>query len=126
MRGFKLKDKNLGKQCSDCCVLKFVEHISYICLKANRKSLFLAKLSRFISLEKRHILFKALIDSQLKYCPLVLMFHGRWTNHKINRLHECALRIVYNDNLLKIIRLQFTIKATNLWQPKFIRLSNFH
>ena len=77
--------------------MKFDEHISNICLKANRKLSALSRLSRFISLEKRHTLFKAFIESQFKYCPRVWAFHGRQTNHKINRLHERALRIVYND-----------------------------
>ena len=40
------------------------------------------------------------IQSQFNYCPLVWMFHNRTLNHKINKLHERALRIVYrNDNL---------------------------
>ena len=51
----------------------------------------------FFSLEKRRTLFKALIESHFKYCPLVWMFHGRQANHKIKRLHERALRIAYND-----------------------------
>ena len=43
---------------------------------------------------------KTFITSQFNYCPLVWMFHNRSLNHKINRLHERALRIVYqNENL---------------------------
>ena len=51
--------------------LTFDEHISNICLKANRKLRALARLSRFLSLEKRRTLFKAVIESQFKYCPLL-------------------------------------------------------
>ena len=51
--------------------LTFDEHISNICLKANRKLRALARLSRFLSLEKRLTLFKAVIESQFKYCPLL-------------------------------------------------------
>ena len=50
-----------------------------------------------LSFEKRRIIFKSFVESQFKYCPLIWMFHGRLTNNKINRLHERALRIVYND-----------------------------
>ena len=48
-------------------------------------------------LEKRRIVKKTFIESQFNYCPLILMFHSRTMNNKINRLHERALRIVYSD-----------------------------
>ena len=38
-----------------------------------------------------------MFESQFKYCPLVWMFHSREVNQRINRLHERALRLVYND-----------------------------
>ena len=76
---------------------KFDEHICNIWLKANQKFSALTWLSRFLTLEKRHTSFKAFIESQFKYCPLVWMFHGKETNHKTNRLNEHALRTVYND-----------------------------
>ena len=49
--------------------------------------------------EKSNILYlkHSFIETQFKYCPLVCMFHGRQTNHKINRFHERAIRIVYNE-----------------------------
>ena len=68
-------------------------------LKANRKLSALTKLSRFFSIEKRRTLFKAFIESQFKYYALVWMFHGRQTNHKIKRVHERALRIVYSEHV---------------------------
>ena len=40
----------------------------------------------------------AFIMSQFGYCPLVWMFHSRKLNHRINTLHERALRLVYRDN----------------------------
>ena len=59
----------------------------------------LNKSSQVSSFKKRCILFKAFIESQFKYCPLVWLFHGRQINDKINKLHERALRIVYNDTI---------------------------
>ena len=35
--------------------------------------------------------------SQFSYCPLVWMCHSRTLNNKINKLHERALRLVYDD-----------------------------
>ena len=46
---------------------------------------------------KRRILLNTFIESQFSYCPLIWMFHGRKLNHKINHIHERALRLVYND-----------------------------
>ena len=77
--------------------LKFDNHVLNICSKANQKLTALLRMKNFLSLEKRRTLFKAFIESQFKYCPLIWMFHGRKINEKINRLHERSLRIVYND-----------------------------
>ena len=35
--------------------------------------------------------------SQYNYSPLTWMFHNRLLNHKINRLHERCLCVIYND-----------------------------
>ena len=44
---------------------------------------------------KRRVLMKAFITSQLSYCPYVWTFHSRTMNNIINSLHEKALRLVY-------------------------------
>ena len=36
--------------------------------------------------------------SQFNYCPLAWMFHNRSLNHKINKLHERCLCVIYNDS----------------------------
>ena len=72
-------------------------------LKADRKLSALTKVAKFAPFKKGHIPFKAFIKLQFKYCPLVWMFHGRQINDKTNKLHERALRIVYNDqNILSL------------------------
>ena len=35
--------------------------------------------------------------SQLSYCPPICMCRSRKINNQINKLHERALRLVYND-----------------------------
>ena len=107
--------------------LKFDKHVSNICSKANRKLSALIRVVKFLPFKKRRILFKAFIESQFKYCPLVWMFHGRQTNDKINKLHERALRIVYYDTItsfeeLLVKILQCIIKIFNHWQSKCIKL----
>ena len=77
--------------------LKFDKHVDKICSKANRKLNVLSRMQSFLSVRKRKIVFTSFIESQFKYCPLTWMFCSRKSNNKINRLHERALRIVYND-----------------------------
>ena len=79
--------------------LKFDKHVSNMCSKPNRKLSAITRVAKFLHFKKRRILFKAFIESQFKYCPLVCMFHGRQINDKSSKLHERALRIVYNDTI---------------------------
>ena len=78
--------------------LDFNYHVSTIYKKASLKLHALARVSHFISKEKLRILLKAFVESQFGYCPLIWMFHNRTLNNKINKLHERALRLVYNNS----------------------------
>ena len=40
---------------------------------------------------------KSFFISQFNYCPIVRMYCQRKSNDLINRIHERALRIAYND-----------------------------
>ena len=57
--------------------------------------------------------------SQLSYCLLVWMFCNKWLNNRINKIHECPLRTVYNyhqctfEELLETDN-SFTIHERNL------------
>ena len=77
--------------------LKFDDHVNNLCKKACQKLNALSRLAPFMNLDKRRIIMKAFIESQFGYCPLVWMFHSRSLNNKMNRIHERALRITYND-----------------------------
>ena len=50
-----------------------------------------------MSKDKLKLIMKTFITSQFNYAPLTWMFHSRTLNNKINRLHERALRLVYDD-----------------------------
>ena len=43
---------------------------------------------------------KTFIEAQFNYCPLIWMCHSRDLIKKINKLHERALRVVYQDKHL--------------------------
>ena len=80
--------------------LNFNEHISNLLKKGNQKLHALARISKYLDKNKLRIVMKTFIQSQFNYCPLIWMFHSRIMNNKINKLHERALRIVYNNNNL--------------------------
>ena len=98
--------------------LTFEEHINTLCKKANQK-LHALSIANYMTLDKRRILLTTFITSQFNYCPLVWMSCSRALNHKINRVHERALRIVYNNyksSFLELLQIgnSFTIHQRNI------------
>ena len=77
--------------------LKFDDHVNRLCKKASRKLNAFARIAPFMNVSKKRIIMKSFIESQFGYCALIWMFHSRGLNNKINRIHERALRITYND-----------------------------
>ena len=68
------------------------------CVRRPRKSFMLFQELLILCLSnKEKKTMKAFILSQFGYCPLVWMFDSRKLNHRINNIHERALRIVYKD-----------------------------
>ena len=99
--------------------LNFDEHVSGLCKKANSKFHALSRVSNYMGQDKLRLIMNAFITSQFGYCPLVWMFHSRWLNNRINKIHEKALRLVYNDNQstfseLLIKDISMTIHERNL------------
>ena len=67
--------------------------------------------------KKLRIIIKAFVSSQFAYCPLIWMFDTRQINHnKINKLHEWALRIVYNDHFSSFEELLSKDKSVTVYQ----------
>ena len=75
----------------------FEPHLNLVFKKVSQKLHALARVSKFISKKKLRVIMKAVIMSQLSYCPLVWMCHSRILSNKINKLYERALRLVYDD-----------------------------
>ena len=72
-----------------------------------------------MDISKNRSVINAFILSQSSYCPLIWMFRSRKLNHKINKIHELALRIVHNDHQCTFEELlerdnSFTIHERNL------------
>ena len=68
-----------------------------MCKKAGAKLNPLTRVAQYMNTEKKRLIMNAFFSSQFDYCPLTWMFHNRSLNHKINRLHERCLRVIYND-----------------------------
>ena len=51
--------------------LKFDKHVLKFCSKANQKLSALFRIAKLLSFNKRRTLFKAFVESQFKYCPIV-------------------------------------------------------
>ena len=103
--------------------LRFDKHVSNIFLKVNRKLSALTRVAKFVLIKKRRVLFKAIVESQFKYCPLAWIFHGREINDKINKLHERALRIVYNDTVTSFENFPIKDKAFTIHQQNIQSLA---
>ena len=73
------------------------DHVNHLCKKASLKLNALDHIAPFMNVSKKRIIMKSFIELQFGYCPLIWMFHSRGLNNKINRIHERALRITYND-----------------------------
>ena len=59
----------------------------------------LARVSNYMSFNHKILISNAFISSQFNYCPLIWLCHSRSLNTRINRIHERALQIVFNDNV---------------------------
>ena len=77
--------------------LTFEKHINELCKKGILKLHALTGCAKFMSAEKRRLIFKVFIILQFNYCPLVWIFHRKQPNNRINSLHEKALRVTYQD-----------------------------
>ena len=74
-------------------------HVTKLCKKAGQKLHALARVSNYMSFNQKILIFNAFISSQFNYCPLIWLCHSRSLNTRINKIHERALRIVFNDNV---------------------------
>ena len=79
--------------------LSFTTHVTKLRKKAGQTLHTLARISTFMSLQQRKTIMNTFILSPFGYCPLIWMCHSRSLNSRINRIHERALRIIYNDNI---------------------------
>ena len=88
---------------------RFYDNITNLCSKANQKlsanqNLRLS-VSKFRSILKRCLLMSSYITSPFNYCSLECMIHNRQFHCKINKIHERALRIIYDNHEISLSEL---------------------
>ena len=62
--------------------LTFHKHITSLCSKANQKLRVLARIAKYMTIDKCKILLNSFVTAQFNYC------YSRTLNNKINRIHE--------------------------------------
>ena len=77
--------------------LTFDSHVSHLCNKANQKLRALARITPYMTLEKKKLVMNSFFNAQFNYSPLIWMLHSRKNSNKIKYLHERCLRLIYSD-----------------------------
>ena len=73
-----------------------------------------------MDINKRRMLMKAFVSSQFSYCPLIWIFHSRKMEHRINNIHQRALKLVCQDSLdLTFQELLVKDKSVSVHQKNF-------
>ena len=87
--------------------LNFRYHISQFCKKTGEK----------LNISQGKLIANAFIMSQFSYYPLIWMFHSRDMEHRINRIHERTLRLIYpNQHQLTFKKLLEKKKTVSIHQ----------
>ena len=81
-----------------------------------RKLHALARVSPFMDSKKLVAIMNAFMTSQFSYFPPIWTFHSRKTDHKINRIHERALRLAYKDNVSTFEQLLATNNSVTTYE----------
>ena len=66
-------------------------------MEFEKKCMLMKKMTLCMEFEKKRMLMNAFFGSQYNYCPVILMFHSRALNNKINILHKRYLRVTHQD-----------------------------
>ena len=74
--------------------LNFDDHVSQPGKKARKKMHACDRIFRYVETSKRRVFVNSFITSQFSYCPLIWVFHSQRIEHRINKVHERAMRLI--------------------------------
>ena len=66
--------------------------------KSRPKDKCLSQVKELPYIRSKNLLLNSVIKSQFTYCPLIWMFTSHYLNNALNKIHERALRLIYNDH----------------------------
>ena len=72
--------------------LNFDYHVNQLCKKASKKLHALARIAKYMDINKQRMLMKVFVSSEFSYCPLTWMFHSRKMQHRINSIQKRTLK----------------------------------
>ena len=97
--------------------LNFDYDISQLYKKAGKKIHALTRVFKYMDTSQRKLIENAFIMSQFPYCSLIWMFHSRAMKHRINRIYEKTLRLIYpNQHQLTFMELLEKNKTVSIHQ----------
>ena len=79
-------------------ILIFELNVKSLCKNVSQKLNAFAIIAYSLIFDQRKLLLIAFIASQFSHAPVIWVFHNRKLNSYINRIHERALRILYQDH----------------------------
>ena len=77
--------------------LNFDYYISQLYKNAGKRLHALTRVFKYMDISQRKLIANAFIISHFSYWPLIWIFHIRAMEHRINRIHERTLRLIYSN-----------------------------
>ena len=97
--------------------LNFDYNVSYFCKKASKKLHVLTWIFKYVETSKCKVLVNSFLKSQLSYCAIIWVFYSRRMEHRINKIHERALHLIYpSDSKLTFKELLDKKKTVSIHQ----------
>lgn len=109
-------------------IVSFENRVEPLCKKVSQKLNALLQFILPLSFPQRKLLLNAFITSQFSNALIVRMFPSRKLSHRIDNIHEGALRLVYKDKIPLLMNVwskptlfRFVIVICKCWPSKFLK-----
>ena len=77
--------------------LKFDKHVSIVCQKASRQINAMSRISKYLDVKTKTMMYNAFVMSNFTYCINVWHFGQQSNAYKLEKLQKRALRVILND-----------------------------
>ena len=107
MLGFTLDDK-----------LTFKSHIKTVCSKAARQVNALQRISSYLNTDTKLAIYECFIKANFNYGPYIYHFTGTSEARMLEKVHERALRVVFNDFYTPYVQLLDKHNKLSLYEQR--------